>query len=123
MPSNTAIVAPQHWSSTCTLAAPHAPRLAPDNPVTEVSFAVQGWRAGAVMAGRPPKKSTVWTNVKPFLNGGASGMLATCVIQPIDMVKVRIQLGAHGSPVISLSHPYSWLHSHSSDRVAWMLVA
>ncbi|KAL2328812.1 hypothetical protein Fmac_022239 [Flemingia macrophylla] len=26
-------------------------------------------------------------------NGGASGMLATCVIQPIDMIKVRIQLG------------------------------
>ena len=26
-------------------------------------------------------------------------MLATCVIQPIDMVKVRLQLGASGSPV------------------------
>lgn len=35
----------------------------------------------------------VWKTVKPFVNGGASGMLATCVIQPIDMVKVRIQLG------------------------------
>ncbi|GJN02263.1 hypothetical protein PR202_ga19596 [Eleusine coracana subsp. coracana] len=35
----------------------------------------------------------VWNTVKPFVNGGASGMLATCVIQPIDMVKVRIQLG------------------------------
>lgn len=31
----------------------------------------------------------VWTAVKPFVNGGASGMLATCVIQPIDMIKVR----------------------------------
>lgn len=30
----------------------------------------------------------VWTTVKPFVNGGASGMLATCVIQPIDMIKV-----------------------------------
>jgi solute carrier family 25 (mitochondrial oxoglutarate transporter), member 11 len=30
----------------------------------------------------------VWSTVKPFVNGGASGMLATCVIQPIDMVKV-----------------------------------
>ena len=29
-------------------------------------------------------------------------MLATCVIQPIDMVKVRLQLGASGSPVILL---------------------
>ena len=27
-------------------------------------------------------------------------MLATCVIQPIDMVKVRLQLGASGSPVM-----------------------
>ncbi|KAG9155690.1 hypothetical protein Leryth_003965 [Lithospermum erythrorhizon] len=35
----------------------------------------------------------VWPTVKPFVNGGASGMLATCVIQPIDMIKVRIQLG------------------------------
>ncbi|XP_010531153.1 PREDICTED: mitochondrial dicarboxylate/tricarboxylate transporter DTC-like [Tarenaya hassleriana] len=39
------------------------------------------------------KPSGVWTTVKPFVNGGASGMLATCVIQPIDMIKVRIQLG------------------------------
>ncbi|XP_028102294.1 mitochondrial dicarboxylate/tricarboxylate transporter DTC-like [Camellia sinensis] len=40
-----------------------------------------------------PKASGVWPTVKPFVNGGASGMLATCVIQPIDMIKVRIQLG------------------------------
>jgi hypothetical protein len=33
------------------------------------------------------------------VNGGMSGMAATCIIQPIDMVKVRIQLGATGSPV------------------------
>ncbi|KAL5980794.1 hypothetical protein ACLOJK_028704 [Asimina triloba] len=39
------------------------------------------------------KTSGVWPTVKPFVNGGASGMLATCVIQPIDMIKVRIQLG------------------------------
>nr|CAD1833478.1 unnamed protein product [Ananas comosus var. bracteatus] len=31
----------------------------------------------------------VWSTVKPFVNGGASGMLATCVIQPIDMIKTR----------------------------------
>jgi hypothetical protein len=28
----------------------------------------------------------VWKTVKPFANGGASGMLATCVIQPIGML-------------------------------------
>ncbi len=46
-----------------------------------------------------PSTTGVWKSVKPFVNGGASGMLATCIIQPIDMVKVRLQLGATGSPV------------------------
>jgi solute carrier family 25 oxoglutarate transporter 11 len=41
----------------------------------------------------------VWKAAKPFFNGGLSGMAATCIIQPIDMVKVRIQLGATGGPV------------------------
>jgi hypothetical protein len=43
--------------------------------------AKQQLQAAAATAG-------VWKTVKPFVNGGASGMLATCVIQPIDMVKV-----------------------------------
>lgn len=30
----------------------------------------------------------VWAAAKPFVNGGASGMLSTMLIQPIDMVKV-----------------------------------
>lgn len=41
---------------------------------------------------------SVWPAVKPFVNGGAAGMLATCVVQPIDTIKVRIQLG-EGSAV------------------------
>ena len=41
----------------------------------------------------------VWKAVKPFMNGGLSGMGATCVIQPIDIVKVRLQLGASGGPI------------------------
>lgn len=36
----------------------------------------------------------VWNASKPFVTGSLSGMFATCCIQPIDMVKVRIQLGA-----------------------------
>lgn len=32
----------------------------------------------------------------PFVNGGLSGMTATAVIQPIDMVKVRLQLAGEG---------------------------
>ncbi|KAF5191953.1 Mitochondrial carrier family [Thalictrum thalictroides] len=53
---------------------------------------------GKKMGEKKPNTSSVWYTVKPFINGGASGMLATCVIQPIDMVKVRIQLG-QGSAV------------------------
>ena len=45
-----------------------------------------------------------WKAVKPFFNGGLSGMMSTCVIQPIDMVKVRLQLGDKGGPVRS-HHP------------------
>lgn len=40
-----------------------------------------------------------WKIVKPYFNGGLSGMGATCIIQPIDMIKVRIQLGAKGGMV------------------------
>ncbi|KAI0594177.1 mitochondrial carrier domain-containing protein [Biscogniauxia sp. FL1348] len=32
----------------------------------------------------------------PFLNGGVSGMIATTVIQPVDMIKVRLQLAGEG---------------------------
>lgn len=41
----------------------------------------------------------IWSSVKPFVNGGLSGMASTCIIQPIDMVKVRLQLGETGGPV------------------------
>lgn len=46
-----------------------------------------------------PALNPVWKAIKPFVNGGLSGMGATCFIQPVDMVKVRIQLGATGSPI------------------------
>ncbi|KAL4308136.1 hypothetical protein GQ457_01G048640 [Hibiscus cannabinus] len=45
------------------------------------------------MANEKKLQGGIWPKVKPFINGGTSGMLATCVIQPIDMIKVRIQLG------------------------------
>eukprot|EP00879_Flechtneria_rotunda_P001951 GHRR01002125.1.p1 GENE.GHRR01002125.1~~GHRR01002125.1.p1 ORF type:complete len:305 (+),score=89.29 GHRR01002125.1:141-1055(+) len=41
----------------------------------------------------------VWKTIKPYVNGGLSGMGATCLIQPVDMVKVRLQLGATGGPL------------------------
>lgn len=36
----------------------------------------------------------VWKVTKPFLTGSISGSFATCCIQPMDMVKVRIQVAA-----------------------------
>lgn len=31
-------------------------------------------------------------SIQPFAIGGISGMFATCIIQPVDMIKVTIQL-------------------------------
>mmetsp|Transcript_809 Transcript_809/g.3693 ORF Transcript_809/g.3693 Transcript_809/m.3693 type:complete len:296 (+) Transcript_809:139-1026(+) len=45
------------------------------------------------------KDNATWKAVKPFMNGGLSGMGATCIIQPLDIVKVRLQLGATGGPM------------------------
>jgi solute carrier family 25 oxoglutarate transporter 11 len=33
----------------------------------------------------------------PFINGGLAGMSATAVIQPVDMIKVRLQLAGEGA--------------------------
>jgi len=40
------------------------------------------------------KDNAVWKTAKPFVTGSMAGMSATCCIQPMDMIKVRIQLGA-----------------------------
>ena len=38
-----------------------------------------------------------WTRTAlPFINGGIAGMTATAMIQPIDMIKVRLQLAGEG---------------------------
>ena len=37
---------------------------------------------------KPKSTGNAWNTVKPFVNGGAFGMLVTCVIQPMDMIKV-----------------------------------
>jgi solute carrier family 25 oxoglutarate transporter 11 len=38
-----------------------------------------------------------WKTVRPFLIGGGAGMFATCCIQPLDMIKTRLQLAGEGS--------------------------
>ena len=60
-----------------------------------------------------PKKTTtkILDATVPFVHGGLSGVTATCFIQPIDMIKVRIQikneemykLKLEGKPVGSVS--------------------
>ena len=57
------------------------------------------------MAANKQELNPAWKAIKPFLNGGLSGMGATTIIQPIDMVKVRLQLGEKGSPVSLQSAP------------------
>lgn len=47
------------------------------------------------MTSQPAEKSGLtkfYDAVQPFWIGGLSGMIATCVVQPIDMIKVLIQL-------------------------------
>lgn len=54
-------------------------------------------------AAENPKKATadflhtpLMRGALPFINGGLAGMTATTVIQPVDMVKVRLQLAGEG---------------------------
>jgi len=54
-------------------------------------------------AAENPKKSAVdflhtpfMRGALPFINGGLAGMTATACIQPVDMIKVRLQLAGEG---------------------------
>jgi solute carrier family 25 oxoglutarate transporter 11 len=56
------------------------------------------------MATETPKKTDFLHNpvvraALPFVNGGLAGMTATAVVQPIDMIKVRLQLAGEGSKI------------------------
>lgn len=48
----------------------------------------------SVMVKAKPYDKSYFQIAKPFMVGGLSGMFATFCIQPIDMIKVRIQLNA-----------------------------
>ena len=59
------------------------------------------------MTSPAPAKSSMdkfLDSIQPFAIGGVSGMFATCIIQPVDMIKVTIQLKSeegHGQGSIS----------------------
>ena len=55
--------------------------MPPNSTTSEPGFALSAWRA-----------------VKPFANGGGSGMLAICVMQPVDVVKTRLQVRGRLNP-------------------------
>ena len=40
-----------------------------------------------------------WSTCKPFFNGAVAGCMTTCILQPVDMIKVSIQSGVKGGPL------------------------
>eukprot|EP00831_Metopus_contortus_P010287 TRINITY_DN13_c0_g1_i3.p1 TRINITY_DN13_c0_g1~~TRINITY_DN13_c0_g1_i3.p1 ORF type:complete len:310 (+),score=45.87 TRINITY_DN13_c0_g1_i3:168-1097(+) len=54
------------------------------------------------MSAPPKKQSMLMNNVGNFIVGGIAGMSATCVIQPLDMVKTRFQLYSESKGKIGL---------------------
>ncbi|OJD30400.1 mitochondrial 2-oxoglutarate malate carrier protein [Diplodia corticola] len=64
--------------------------------------ASEGSAAMKTAAENPSKATTDFLHTPamraalPFINGGLAGMTATTVIQPVDMIKVRLQLAGEG---------------------------
>jgi len=52
----------------------------------------------SAQGGNKPAGPTMAFRLKNFAIGGMSGMVATCFVQPIDMVKVRIQVLSGENP-------------------------
>lgn len=44
------------------------------------------------MTSEKTRRFSIFDSISPFLIGGISGALATCLIQPIDTFKVQIQV-------------------------------
>jgi len=52
------------------------------------------------------ERSAIWKAIRPFILGAMSGCSATSCIQPIDMIKVRIQLQGEGTSVKKNTNPF-----------------
>jgi solute carrier family 25 oxoglutarate transporter 11 len=70
---------------------------AADSARTRTSEAMSAMRGDAASRVNGVLHSSVVSAALPFVNGGLSGMVATAVIQPVDMIKVRIQLAGEGT--------------------------
>jgi len=69
---------------------------------------IAGGNAAAAIVATPTKSATTlkdnrpnWVKlVQPFASGGIAGSLATCAIQPVDMIKVRIQIAGESANAV-----------------------
>jgi solute carrier family 25 oxoglutarate transporter 11 len=78
-------------------------KAALDTAKDKSNVALEKSKQAAQLAVDDPKKakSQLFQNpavraALPFINGGLAGMTATAVVQPIDMIKVRLQLAGEG---------------------------
>jgi len=55
----------------------------------------------------PPAWVKYWKSAEKFVVGGLSGMASTVAIQPIDMIKVRIQLLGEGGKAAQSANPFT----------------
>lgn len=62
----------------------------------ETPAALQKAKDNPQQAKQDVLRSPLMRHALPFINGGAAGMVATTVIQPVDMIKVRLQLAGEG---------------------------
>lgn len=51
------------------------------------------------MTTSPPKPSPLWSTSKPFVNGGLAASIGITVMNPVDVLKTRLQIAGGGNPV------------------------
>ncbi|KAI8609755.1 hypothetical protein BC830DRAFT_1233121, partial [Chytriomyces sp. MP71] len=74
----------------------YAPEISDHTPKRSQHRKLSPDRSMSSQTPSPTASRSVWSMVQPFVLGGASGMIATAIVQPVDMVKVRIQLAGEG---------------------------
>lgn len=70
--------------------------VAAKDVAAEAPEALQKAKEDPKAATQTALRSPLMRAALPFINGGAAGMVATTVIQPVDMIKVRLQLAGEG---------------------------
>jgi solute carrier family 25 oxoglutarate transporter 11 len=89
-------------STTAPFKMPQAARALESTKQTSEAVLTDASNVMKTAAENPRKATTDFLHTPfmrgalPFINGGLAGMTATTVIQPVDMVKVRLQLAGEG---------------------------